>query len=73
MSVLLAVLMVLLLVAVVTLIAMFVIGVRTEERDERARIELEARRAEFRLHHLASDAFTHMMDVAREHGFRSDE
>ena len=73
MSVVLAILMVLRLVAIVTLIAVTVLGVRADERDERARLESEARRAEYRLHHLASDAFTQMMDVAREHGYRGEQ
>lgn len=73
MMVLLAILMSLLLVAIVTLIAMVAIGAHREADDEQMRIEREARHAAFHLHNMASDAFTSMMDVAREHGFRSDE
>lgn len=73
MSVLLATLMALLLIAITALIVMVVYAAHAEDRDERAQIERETRRAEYRLHRLASDAFTHMMDVAREHGLRSEE
>jgi hypothetical protein len=38
-------------------------------REERARIERETRRAEYQLHQIANDAFSQMLDVARQHGY----
>lgn len=69
---LVAVLMALLVIATVALIAVVAYGMPASDHEERARVEAEARRAEYRLHRIASDAFTQMMDVARDHGFRAD-
>jgi len=73
MTVVLAVLVGLLLITIIAFIAFVANGVAEVEREERARVEHEARRAEYQLHHLASNAFAHMMNVAREHGFRSEQ
>lgn len=67
------VLVCLVVIALTTVAAVALIRRAGSQRDERARIESEQRRAEYRLHRLASDAFTHMMDVARDHGFPVQE
>lgn len=42
----------------------------SKEKVERARIEMEVRRAERRLHDVASNSFQAMLDEARAHGKR---
>jgi hypothetical protein len=53
------------------LTATFVIAVwrydETDPESERARIEMEVRRAERRLHDVARDSFAAMLDEARSH------
>ena len=44
---------------------------RNQQRLERARIDREVHRAERRLHQMSSDAFSSMMDTAREVGGNS--
>ena len=62
---------VLLTLVVLALAAAIVLGLAElhrfwEERAEQARIEGEVRRAERRLHALASNAFSSMLDTARQ-------
>lgn len=60
------------LLVILTLLAVtgLILGIRDvhrmwEERAEEARIEREIRRAERRLHTMASNAFSAMLDTAR--------
>jgi cytochrome c-type biogenesis protein CcmH/NrfG len=61
---------VLTLVTVLALLAVLLLAalVGDEGEAERARIELEVRRAERRLHDVASDTFQAMLDEARTRG-----
>lgn len=60
---------VLTVVALLALFAVFVlVAFLSDDTDaERARIELEVRRAERRLHDVASSSFQAMLDEARTH------
>jgi predicted Holliday junction resolvase-like endonuclease len=60
---------VLALVVVLALMAVLVLAayVTDESEAERARIEMEVRRAERRLHDVASSGFQQMLDAARGH------
>jgi len=63
------------ILAVVALAALFVILVLAslfsdDTEAERARIEMEVRRAERRLHDIASNTFQAMLDEARAHHSR---
>ena len=60
----LAVVVVLALLSVLVLVAFFT----DDSQSERARIEMEVRRAERRLHDVASNSFRAMLDEARAHG-----
>ena len=62
----LAVAMLLALLAVLILAAY----VTDETENERARIEMQVRRAERRLHHIARDSFEAMLEEARAHDRR---
>lgn len=62
---------VLTLVTVLALLAVFAMAAvlgDDSEATERARIEMEVRRAERRLHDVASETFQSMIDEARAHG-----
>jgi cytochrome c-type biogenesis protein CcmH/NrfG len=63
------------ILTIVALAALFVILVLAslfsdDTEAEKARIETEVRRAERRLHDIASDTFQAMLDEARTHGSR---
>ena len=60
------------ILTVVTLLALFAVLVLAalagdDGESERARIEMEVRRAERRIHDVASDTFQAMLDEARAH------
>ena len=61
---------VLTLVTLLALLAVLVMAalVGDDAEVEQARIEMEVRRAERRLHNVASDTFQAMLDEARSHG-----
>lgn len=64
---------VLTIVVLLALLAVLVLVSYLAEDDaesERARIEMEVRRAERRLHDVASNSFQAMLDEARAHGKR---
>jgi hypothetical protein len=58
------------LIAIVLLIAMVFLTLKVwePERIEKARIEREIFRAEFHLHEIASEAFSALLEAARERG-----
>ena len=60
---------VLAIVALAAVLAVIVVAsmLANETEAEAARIEFEVRRAERRLHEVASDAFQGMLDEARSH------
>lgn len=60
---------VLAIVAVLATLAVFALAelVRDDVEAERARIEMETRRAERRLHDIAHSSFRAMLDEARAH------
>ena len=60
----LAVVVLLALLAVLVLVSLRI----DDSESERARIELEVRRAEHRLHDIASNSFQAMLEEARSHG-----
>jgi hypothetical protein len=64
---------VLALVVFLAMLAVLVLASLMVEEDdgaaERARIEMEVRRAEHRLHDIARNSFQTMLDEARSHGF----
>ena len=60
----LAVVVLLALLAVVVLVSLMT----DDSESERARIEMEVRRAEHRLHDIARDSFQAMLEEARSHG-----
>jgi type II secretory pathway pseudopilin PulG len=60
----LAVVVVLALLAVLALASLLI---EDDEAAERARIEMEVRRAEHRLHDIARNSFEAMLDEARSH------
>jgi hypothetical protein len=62
--VVLAVVVVLALLSVLVLVAFFT----DDSQSERARIEMEVRRAEHRLHDIARNSFQAMLEEARAHG-----
>lgn len=62
--VVLAIVVVLALLAVLTVLSMLT---EDDEEAERARIEMEVRRAEHRLHDIARNSFQAMLDEARSH------
>ena len=61
---------VLTLVTLLALLAVLVMAavLGDDSEAERARIEMEVRRAERRLHDVASETFQSMLDEARAHG-----
>ena len=67
--VLVAIITVALLVALVFL----TLKVWEPERVEKARIEREIYRAEFRLHEIASEAFGALLEAARERGSKQQK
>jgi hypothetical protein len=63
---------VLAIVVFLALLAVLVLAslvVEDDETAERARIEMEVRKAEHRLHDIARNSFQTMLDEARSHGF----
>ena len=63
-------LIIVLALVALALVAVFVLAAAwgfDETESERARIELEVRRAERRLHDVARDSFVAMLDEARAH------
>jgi hypothetical protein len=62
---------VLAIVVFLALLAVLVLAslmVEDDEAAERARIEMEVRKAEHRLHDIARNSFQTMLDEARSHG-----
>ncbi len=51
-------------------LAHLALTVREPGRAEKARIEREMYKAEFRLHEMASEALSALLDVARTSGFK---
>lgn len=68
MAVFLIVLSVVLVVLALLAVALLTDEISVDEALERARIEMEVRRAERRLHDLASQGFEAMLIEARSHG-----
>ena len=66
---LIVVLTVVVLLALLAVLVLASLVVEDDEAAERARIEMEVRRAERRLHDVASSSFQAMLDEARSHGF----
>jgi hypothetical protein len=66
-------LLVVALVACLTTLAWVAACRRWEVRAERARIDTEVRRAERRLHGLASQAFASMLETTRGHSGEGNE
>jgi hypothetical protein len=62
-------LIIVLALVALALVSVFVLAAWSvdETESERARIELEVRRAERRLHDVARDSFVAMLDEARAH------
>jgi hypothetical protein len=65
---LISVLAVVVLLALLAVLALAGLLVEDDEAAERARIEMEVRRAEHRLHDLARNSFKAMLDEARSKG-----
>lgn len=55
-------------VALLAALVFLTLKVWEPERIEKARIESEMYRAEFRLHEIASEAFSALLEAARERG-----
>lgn len=66
---LIVVLMTVVVLALLTVLVLASLLVEDDEAAERARIEMEVRRAERRLHDIARNGFQAMLDEARSHGF----
>lgn len=61
---------VILVIALVSVLALLMWKVQEPERVEKARIEREMYKAEFRLHEMASETFSAFLDAARASGFK---
>jgi hypothetical protein len=66
---LITVLAVVVFLALLAVLVLASLVVEEDEAAERARIEMEVRRAEHRLHDIARNSFQTMLDEARSHGF----
>jgi uncharacterized membrane protein len=64
----LAVVAVIALLLVFVLISLLAAGGVEDDESERARVEMEVRRAEYRLHDIARMSFQDMLAEARAHG-----
>ena len=65
---LITVLAVVVFLALLAVLVMASLMVEDDEAAERARIEMEVRKAEHRLHDIARNSFQTMLDEARLHG-----
>ncbi len=66
---LITVLAVVVFLALLAVLVLASLMVEDDEAAERARIEMEVRKAEHRLHDIARGSFQTMLDEARSHGF----
>ena len=56
-----------------SILVLFILKIRQPERTEKVRLDREMYRAEFRLHEMAGEAFTALLEAARSGGLNRSE